>query len=399
MPNVDTFDDLPALAQHLRDELEQKKFVLLYAYNGTGKTRLSTAFKDLGKITTTDTLVTEEGDQIVTEDGDHIVTEEITQGDTLYFNAFTEDLFFWDNDLDKDIERTLKINTDSSFFAGLDEVEMDNRIGPLLERYTDVGFYIDIDTWEITFFYERDKDGNPVPVKISRSEENIFIWCFFLAVVELALDKDLAIYNWVKYIYVDDPISSLDDQNAVQVAVHLVNLLHEVEDIEGVVISTHHPLFHNVLWNELRGQKMRRFFFGVDKDNDNYTIRDSGSTPFFYHLASLVALYKDAEAGNVERRHYNTLRAIAEKAASFHGYRKFEDCIQDDTEQFDSNLHRRFLNLYSHGGYSHFDTAEIQDDDRKHFRDMLHIFLKRFRFNEELFPEREAESKESIALA
>ncbi len=39
----------PTLAQHLREELQTKKFVLLYAYNGTGKTRLSTEFKDLGK--------------------------------------------------------------------------------------------------------------------------------------------------------------------------------------------------------------------------------------------------------------------------------------------------------------------------------------------------------------
>ena len=44
-----TFADLPALAQHLRTSWRTKKFVLLYAYNGTGKTRLSTAFKDLGK--------------------------------------------------------------------------------------------------------------------------------------------------------------------------------------------------------------------------------------------------------------------------------------------------------------------------------------------------------------
>ena len=43
------FANLEALAAHLRQELENKKFVLLYAYNGTGKTRLSTAFKDLGK--------------------------------------------------------------------------------------------------------------------------------------------------------------------------------------------------------------------------------------------------------------------------------------------------------------------------------------------------------------
>ena len=87
---ADSFPNLPALAQHLREELEKKRFVLLYAYNGTGKTRLSTAFKDLGKK--------------ISEDG------ETTQRDTLYFNAFTQDLFNWDNDLENDRERVLKFN-------------------------------------------------------------------------------------------------------------------------------------------------------------------------------------------------------------------------------------------------------------------------------------------------
>ncbi len=43
------FANLDALATHLRQELENKKFILLYAYNGTGKTRLSMAFKNIGK--------------------------------------------------------------------------------------------------------------------------------------------------------------------------------------------------------------------------------------------------------------------------------------------------------------------------------------------------------------
>ena len=90
-------------------ELQTKKFVLLYAYNGTGKTRLSIAFKDLGKA----------------KDG--------RRARHALFNAFTEDLFNWDNDLENDRERVLKINTDSRFFAGLSELEMDNRIRPLLE--------------------------------------------------------------------------------------------------------------------------------------------------------------------------------------------------------------------------------------------------------------------------
>src|SRR4051794_14017796 len=106
-----SFPDLSALAKHLRKELQTKKFVLLYAYNGTGKTRLSTEFKDLGK--------------------------KENERDTLYFNAFTEDLFQWDNDLTNDRERVLKINSDSRFFDGLVELEMDNRIRPLLDRYAD----------------------------------------------------------------------------------------------------------------------------------------------------------------------------------------------------------------------------------------------------------------------
>ena len=82
MSDATTFTDLNALAAYLRQELEDTRFILLYAYNGVGKTRLSTAFEHLGKI--------------VNADG------ETEQRDTLYFNAFTEDLFSWDNDLEND---------------------------------------------------------------------------------------------------------------------------------------------------------------------------------------------------------------------------------------------------------------------------------------------------------
>ena len=95
MSAATTFTDLNALATHLRQELENKKCILLFAYNGTGKTRLSTIFTDLGKT------VNAEG--------------ETDKRDTLYFNAFTEDLVSWDNDLENDSERKLKLNTDSRF--------------------------------------------------------------------------------------------------------------------------------------------------------------------------------------------------------------------------------------------------------------------------------------------
>src|SRR5690606_6923572 len=233
-----SFQSLTALARHLRDELENKKYILLYAYNGTGKTRLSTEFKNLGK------------------NGD--------QRDTLYFNAFTEDLFSWDNDLENDRERVLKINSESWFFAGLGEMEMDNRIRPLLNRYADFDFRIDTTNWEISFSREvQDGDTTTVVdhIKVSRGEENIFIWCFFLAIVQLALDGAEA-YRWVKYIYIDDPISSLDEHNAIAVANHLAQMLKRGNSNLKTVISTHHTLFFNVLCNELGNAN--KYFLGKD---------------------------------------------------------------------------------------------------------------------------------------
>lgn len=182
------FADLNALAVHLRTELATKKFTLLYAYNGTGKTRLSGAFRDRGR----------EVDAF----------GETIKRDTLYFNAYTEDLFFWDNDLEGERQRVLELNDNSKFFNGLRELEMEVKIGKLLQRYSDLNFYIDYDRQKqsgsefrplppaATFFRERTIDGDPIPIKVSRGEENIFIWCFFLAILQLALDGAEA-YNWV----------------------------------------------------------------------------------------------------------------------------------------------------------------------------------------------------------
>lgn len=69
-----------------------KKVQLIYAFNGVGKTRLSRAFKEL----------------ISPKDQDDELEEYKIK--VLYYNAFTEDLFYWDNDLDADSDRKLNLN-------------------------------------------------------------------------------------------------------------------------------------------------------------------------------------------------------------------------------------------------------------------------------------------------
>ena len=367
-PPAMPFPDLPSLAQHLRDELERKKFVLLYAYNGTGKTRLSTEFKNLGKS----------GDE----------------RDTLYFNAFTEDLFSWDNDLENDRERVLKINKDSRFFAGLDELEMDTRIRPLLNRYADFDFRIDTTEWEVSFS-RAVKRGDTVEtvgdIKVSRGEENIFIWCFFLAIVQLVLDKAEA-YKWVKYIYIDDPVSSLDEHNAIVIANHLVQVYREASGVSvQTVASTHHHLFFNVLHYELKNHfknQASQYVLGRDRVSCEYLLRQQqGDTPSFHHVAALVELDRVARGDQVHTYHFNMLRVILEKTALFLGYTHFGDCLKKDPNDADGILHQRFVDLLSHGKYSLFEPVEMGEETKKHFRKIVREFVDRYSYNRALFPD------------
>ncbi len=360
------FEIVSDISVYFRELLNLKKYILVFAYNGTGKTRLSCAFKDLGKRPIPD-------------------SEEKT-ADTLYYNAFTEDLFIWDNDLENDTQRVLRLNSDSRFFGGLRELEMESRIRPLLSRYADFDFTIDYDNWNIIFSREIRTDVTTERIeyiKVSRGEENIFVWCFFLAVVQLAIDKESS-YDWVKYIYVDDPISSLDDNNVITVASHLAQLLKNQSDIK-VVISSHHTLFFNVLCNEI--QKAEKYFLQKNAASGEYIIRDTGDTPFFNHVALLKELKKVADSGNLYTYHFNILRNILEKTASFHGFENFSSCIKQANDDLEGTIHTRMINLLSHGNYSLFDPREMLDDNKEHFRKILTDFMETYKFNHKLFSE------------
>lgn len=380
------FSDLPALAKHLRDELDaNERFVLIYAYNSTGKTRLSTAFKNLGK------------------NGD--------ERDTLYFNAFTEDLFSWDNDLENDRRPALRLNEKSRFFRGLATMEMDNRIRPLLDRYANFDFRIDSETdkdgrltkAEVVFFPKGGKPANDEyddeeSIKISRGEESIFIWCFFLVVLQLALDEAEE-YKWVKYVYIDDPISSLDEHNAIVVANHLVQIYREAKRKLSTVVSTHHTLFFNVLHYEIRNHLTKPpLRYGTSQHvlkraaaSGGYVLQEQkGDTPQFYHVSALAELCELARNGNVSTYHFNVLRSIVEKTALFLGYRHFSSCIKKDANDAEGILYQRFVDILSHGKYSMYEPREMGEQTLEYFRAILKGFLDRHPFNPELvkdFPE------------
>ncbi len=374
---IHRYTSLRGLVNRLRDDLNGggQDFVLLYAYNGTGKTRLTMEFKEAGK------------------------RKNKGQPDTLYFNAFTEDLFRWDNDLEHDRERRLHINKESKFFRGLKDLALDERIAYYLRRYADFGFDIDYENWTVSFNKGED-DAAPRHIKVSRGEENIFIWCVFMAICERVIDGAES-YRWVDYLYIDDPITSLDDNNAIAVASDLARLLRKAKDRTRsepdaandpsapdaaprllaapikAVVSSHHALFYNVVFNELKTEKLRKYLLQRPERGNAYTLRATDDTPFFHHVSMLAELKKAKDSGRLYTYHFNMLRSILEKTATFFGRDDFSACIHglDDAELFS-----RALNLLSHGKYDIFQPSEMVDDNKRLFGEILDAFLNRYEF-------------------
>lgn len=371
-----SFPNLEKLVVRLRDDLnlnieKPNDVLLLFAHNGTGKTRLSMEFKNKAK--------------------------KKDKADTLYFNAFTEDLFSWDNDLDNDETRTLKLNDKTVFFQGFKELDMNNKIRPILQNYADFDFEIDYENLAVSFSRQiitkvnnrgkvEEKNETIDNIKISRGEENIFIWCVFLAICELTIDRDGA-YDWVKYIYIDDPISSLDENNVIAIATDLASTIKKGKGKVQTIISSHHSLFFNIMCNELKSLTHKRYFLHKSTPDNGYTLQATDDTPFFHHIALLCELKVAVDSDSIKTYHFNTLRSILEKTSVFFGFNDFSDCI---TGIDDDVLYSRALNLLSHGKYSVYEPTEMNQDNKTLFKKVFNEFLTKYKF---YLPELLAEEK------
>lgn len=373
MSGIRKFTSLRKLVHRLRDDLNNPtkpaQLILVYAYNRTGKTRLSMEFKDIGK------------------------KKKSEGSDTLYFNAYTEDLFTWENDLDEGTSRYLQLNPDSNFFNGLKDLSLDETIAGYLNRYADFDFDIDYESWKV--YFRKDAAEN---IKISRGEQNIFIWCLFMAICERMLDGHVS-YQSKKYLYVDDPISSLDDDNAISVACDLAKLLRraasrraqngEADPIK-IVFSSHHALFFNVMCNEIGRPKEnepkvahKRYFLHRPSGDGVYTLRATEDTPFFHHVSTLaeLQLVSDPVKGKLYTFHFNALRSIMEKTASFFGHPDISFCLKKIDNEGDRALYNRAINLLSHGAYAIYEPTEMGEDNKELFRRILKDFIDEFKFN------------------
>ena len=370
-----------------KDEKDQfTNCSLIFAYNGTGKTRLSYDFA-------------------------HYNRKEDKSQHTLYYNAYTEDLFTWDNDIEnetEDREHHLLINKNSSLIQGLAGYSFSEKLRKYLQVFVDIDFdfHYDKDNEEIpdyVTFYKKELVHQKLngefqvieylaeKIKISRGEERLFVWCFFRCILDQVIGGNDA-YKDIEYIYIDDPMSSLDDNNVIAFAEQLYSVIRQQlkQEVDAqragkekfrrikFVVSSHHALFfHTMLHGLIGDKKLGRYYLSRNKQKDQLVLKSmSDDTPFYYNVAMMSEIKKAIESDKLYTFHFTVLRSVMEKIKEFFGHRDFTfilEGIKYKGETYDQTafskdelieFYSRVVNVLTHQG-SMFTPALMNDDNKE----------------------------------
>ena len=382
---------LEQIAEQL--DAADKKVQLIYAFNGTGKTRLSRALKNLVAPKPANG---EEG--------------EPSRQKILYYNAFTEDLFYWDNDLLGGGEPKLKIQPNSFTDWILKEQGQDFNIISNFQRYTndkltprfneeytrqalDGSESVVRALSEVTFSLDTGGDDSAGNFKISKGEESNFIWSVFytlleevVAVLNIAEPEDRTTdqFNQLRYVFIDDPVSSLDENHLIELAVNLASLIQDAPQQLKFVITTHSPLFYNVLHNELdlkkQGKKEGCYLLErLEDGNFNLNVKyGDANKSFSYHLHLKQVLEKAIAENTIERYHFTLLRNLYEKTAGFLGYAKWSDLL--DTAEGSKEAYVRAINTFTHSALSNEQVSDPSPAEKNTVKLLLKNLLDNYAY-------------------
>ncbi|AEI38627.1 AAA family ATPase [Zymomonas mobilis] len=360
---------LTEIAETLRDA--DKKVQLIYAFNASGKTRLSRAFKNL--------IAPKSQDNDETLDEAILPREKI-----LYYNAFTEDLFYWDNDLLSDGEPKLIIqpNTFTDWIIG--EQGKDNDVIANFQHYTNKNLtpvFLEKDgprvgekTYpSVSFSLATGDDEATTGIKISKGEESNFIWSVFFTLIEEVVtvlsaaeaeDRSTNKFDKLEYVFIDDPVSSLDDNHLIELAQTLATLIKSApQDGPKFIITTHNPLFFNVLFNAFK--KGLKYQLSQNEDGTFSLDRWNTDSPFSYHLHLIEKLKTASENDGFEKYHYNLLRNILEKTATFMGYEDWADLLPHTADGTSDAYLKRVVDISSHSKHAGDEQPQLSKDDKR----------------------------------
>jgi len=346
------------IAQQLKEVGEY--IICIYAFNSTGKTRLSVAYKDLTKAE---------------NNGNHA---------GVYYNAFSEDLFVWDNDEKHDNEN-IKLDILKSslnkFYSLLNE---DSVREELLRYNPNYSFKFnlhdnpEIGIESIAFFNEGEKDKS---IKISRGEERIFIWCFFLALFKIEGWADVQ----DAHFFIDDPVSSLDDNNIFLTADTIVQLVEDNFDTNRkIILTTHHIGLFAVLFDRFNyGEKSGRYkpnskSFMLKRQNGELELKEFKNEVFLFHL-HLFQVLDDARKAQLYTWHFVLLRQLLENITSFLGKSQIKFVLDEiKVDKPEETIY--MLNSLSHKKVFVPQYKEMNESETIAFNEIFEKLLVKYNF-------------------
>jgi hypothetical protein len=363
---------LVEIAQTLKDA--DKKAQLIYAFNGSGKTRLSREFKEL----------------IAPKEIDEEQQEE-TGIKILYYNAFTEDLFYWDNDLEADSDRKLKIQHNSFTNWVLRVQGQDRNIVGNFQMLTNDKLtpQFNQEFTEVRFSFERGNEDDTEFVKISKGEESCFIWSVFYSLLELTIsvlnvaevvERDTDQFDDLQYVFIDDPVSSLDDNHLIELAVNVAGLIKSSQSNLKFIITTHNPLFYNVLFNELGAKEGYLLSKNEDGTFELTSKWGDSNKSFSYHLFLKHTIEEAIKSNSVQKYHFTLLRNLYEKTANFLGYPMWSELLPDDKRLY----YKRVIQFTSHSTLSNEVVAEPTGPEKQTVKVLLDHLINSKYWKEEI---------------
>ncbi|HDR8258762.1 AAA family ATPase [Bacillus cereus] len=361
------------IAQQLKDK--DKKVQLIYAFNGNGKTRLSREFRLL----------------VAPKIYGDTELEEAVGKRILYYNAFTEDLFYWDNDLEYDAELKLKIHPNSFTRWIFEEQGQDRNIISNFQHYTDEKLTPNFNEefTVVTFSYERGNNEHSHYIKLSKGEESNFVWCVFYSLLEQVIDvlnvvepsdRETNQFDQMEYVFIDDPVTSLDDNHLIQLAVDLAQLIKRSESGLKFVITTHNSIFYNVLHNEINAKTC----YMLDRQEDGtFELEEKNgdsNKSFSYHLHLKKTIEEAIENNQVQKYHFTLLRNLYEKTASFLGFPKWSELLPENKQTY----YNRIIQFTSHSTLANESVAEPSPQEKQTVKLLLDHLTSNYSFWKEV---------------
>lgn len=230
------------------------------------------------------------------------------------------------------------------------------------------------------FSYSTGNNTTESNIKISKGEESNLIWSVFYSLIEDVLeilntpeaDRSTQIFNDLEYIFIDDPVSSLDENHLIELAVDITELIKSSPNNLRFIVTTHNPLFFNVLFNEFRNEHDKAPKYTLSKLEDgSYSLdKQPKDSPFSYHLYLKEEIEQAIAANQVKKYHFNFLRNILEKTATFVGKGDWVDMLPQNSESTNGNITpnpyaKRLVNLFSHAKQSGDEIYQLSENDKR----------------------------------